>query len=171
MVFIKQNRLNLPGLTKECEKIAQEMDINNELRDMDMKSFKKFINRKISQYNDNLLKNEIKSKDYKKIKQFLSENFELKEYFKIYNVEDIRLKFRIRTMMVDAKTNFKNKKEYSSDLWLCDSCSSSIETQSHLLWCPAYQNLRENKNLNNDRDLINYIRKVLEIRQDLKLRR
>ena len=99
------------------------------------------------------------------------EKCELKEYFKLYNVEDVRLKFRLRTMMVDAKLNFKNKKDYSSELWLCDSCSCFIETQSHLLWCPAYQSLRTNKNMNNDRDMINYIRKVLEIRQDLKLRR
>ena len=86
-------------------------------------------------------------------------------------MEDVRLKFRLRTKMIDAKFNFKNKKEYSSDLWVCDSCSSSIESQSHLLWCPAYQNLRENKSLENDQDLINYIKKVLEIRDELKLRR
>ena len=48
---------------------------------------------------------------------------------------------------------------------------SSIESQSHLLWCPAYKNLREEKNLNNDDDLLEYVKKVLEIRQDLKLRR
>ena len=107
----------------------------------------------------------------KKIKPLLNEKSELKEYFKVFNVEDVRLKFRLRTMMVDAKFNFKNKKEYSNDLWVCDSCSSNIESQSHLLWCPAYQNLRANKSLDNDQDLINYIKKVLEIRNELMLRR
>ena len=100
-----------------------------------------------------------------------NEKCELKEYFTKLTVEDARLKFRLRTMMVEAKFNFKNKKEYSNDLWVCDSCSTNIETQSHLLWCPAYQNLRENKSLDNDQDLINYIKKVLEIRDELKLRR
>ena len=95
----------------------------------------------------------------------------MKDYFKIFKVEDVRLKFRWRTKMVDTKQNFKNKKEYSHDLWKCDSCASSIETQSHLLWCPAYKNLRENKNLQSDKDLIDYVKKVLEIRQDLKLKR
>ena len=86
-------------------------------------------------------------------------------------MEDVRLKFRLRTMMVDAKMNFRNKKEYSKKLWLCDSCTSSIESQSHLIWCPAYQYLRENKNLNDDQDMINYIKEVLEIRDELMLRR
>ena len=170
-IFNEQNRLNLPGLIKECEIIAHEINMYSELKNMDRKKFKILLNDKIKQYNEKILKQEIKNKDYKKIKSFLNENCDLKEYFKAFNVEDVRTKFRLRTQMVDAKLNFKNKNNYSNELWLCDSCQSSIESQSHLLWCPAYQNLRDGKNLNNDKDLINYIKQVLEIRQDLKLRR
>ena len=73
--------------------------------------------------------------------------------------------------MVDAKMNFKNMKKYSSELWQCDSCERSIESQSHLLWCPAYSSIREGKDLNSDKDLISYIKKVIQVRQDLKLNR
>ena len=170
-IFNEQERLNFPGLIKECEDIAHEMNIQTELKTMDRKIFKKFINEKMIKYNEKILKEEIKSKEYKKIKTFLNEQCELKDYFKILNVEEVRLKFRMRTKMIDAKLNFKNRKDYSHELWLCDSCESAIESQSHLLWCPAYQNLREGKSINNDKDLIQYIKKVLEIRQDLKLRR
>ena len=73
--------------------------------------------------------------------------------------------------MADAKMNFKNKTNYSNELWQCDSCERAIESQSHLLWCPAYSSIREGKELDNDDDLIKYIKKVLEVRQDLKLSR
>ena len=86
-------------------------------------------------------------------------------------VEDVRLKFRMETKMVDAKLNFKNKKNYSNELWQCYSCERAIESQSHLLWCPAYQQLREGKNMKDDKHLIAYIKKVLKIREELSLRR
>ena len=123
------------------------------------------------EHNEKELKQEIKSKDYKKIRDFLNEKSQMKEYFTLFNVEEVRLKFRWRTKMVDTKFNFENKKDYSHSLWQCNSCETSIESQSHLLWCPAYKNLREEKNLNNDDDLLEYVKKVLEIRQDLKLLR
>ena len=95
----------------------------------------------------------------------------MKEYFKNLKVEDIRINFRLRTKMIDAKFNFRNKAEYGSELWSCDSCEKAIESQSHLMWCPAYQNLRKDKLLDSDTDIVNYIKQVMQIRQDLKLRR
>ena len=71
--------------------------------------------------------------------------------------------------MIETKMNFRNMKNYSHELWLCDSCERSIETQSHLLWCPAYSSIREGKDLNNEQDLINYIKKVMQVRDELNL--
>ena len=50
---------------------------------------------------------------------------------------------------------------------MCDSCKRAIESQSHLLWCPAYQHLREGKSLDSDKDLTQYIINVLQYRDDL----
>jgi hypothetical protein len=71
--------------------------------------------------------------------------------------------------MLDSKMNYSAK--YEKELWKCDSCLSTIESQSHLLFCPAYASLREDKSLNDDQDLIKYIHKVLQIRTKLKLRK
>ena len=60
---------------------------------------------------------------------------------------------------------------WKNELWLCDSCQKSIETQSHLLWCPTYKNLRAGKNLDSDKDLVNYIKHVLQYRQENNLQR
>ena len=74
-------------------------------------------------------------------------------------------------MFEGAKFNFKNTKDYQESSWLCDSCESAISTNSHVLWCEAYRELREGLNIESDADLVKYLSKVMEIRQTLKLRR
>jgi len=71
--------------------------------------------------------------------------------------------------MLDVKFNYKNDPKYRAKLWVCDSCESAIDTQSHILWCPSYAELREDKSLNNDNDLIEYLINVFKIRDKLKL--
>ena len=73
--------------------------------------------------------------------------------------------------MVPAKFNFKNMKNYSRELWKCDSCETAIESQSHILCCPAYQQFRAGKNLKSDKDLVQYMKKVLKIRQEQNISR
>ena len=71
--------------------------------------------------------------------------------------------------MLDVKFNYKNNPIHSAKLWLCDSCETSIDTQSHILWCPSYAKLREGKDIRSDEDLINYLKSVMKIRDKLKL--
>ena len=85
------------------------------------------------------------------------------------NIHDARIKFKIRTEMIDTKFNYKNDPIHRAKLWQCDSCQSSIETQDHILWCPSYSELREGKNINDDKDLIEYLKKVMKIRDNLKI--
>lgn len=85
------------------------------------------------------------------------------------NISDARLKFKIRTEMIEAKFNYKHDPINSACLWRCDSCQSSIDTQDHIMWCPSYSELREGKNIKNDNDLIEYFQKVMKIREKLKL--
>ena len=53
-------------------------------------------------------------------------------------------------------------------LWKCTGCGY-VDSQAHILWCPAYQELREGKSLSSDIDLVEYYRKVLAIRDKLDL--
>ena len=106
-------------------------------------------------------------KSLSKLEELKVGPYKRQAYFKDLKVEEIRTKFRLRTKMIDVKFNFKNKNNYSGELWLCDSCETSIESQSHVLWCPAYQNLREGKDLNSDNDLVQYFKKLMNIRQEM----
>ena len=115
------------------------------------------------------LKQEISSKSKVKDGPMAKEDFESKEYLAKMTLESSRMNFKLRSKMLDVKFNYSAKHE--KELWLCDSCCSSIETQSHLLFCPAYSTLREGKDLLNDDHLIEYVQKVMNVRTKINLRK
>ena len=100
---------------------------------------------------------------------FSHENFKTKEYLREMDMNKARINFKIRTEMLNFKFNYKSDPKNSACLWNCDSCQSAIETQDHILWCPSYSELREGKDLKNDKDVIDYFEKVLKIREKLKI--
>ena len=69
--------------------------------------------------------------------------------------------------MLDVKMNRKNDPKYAQDLWKCDDCQS-MDSQAHIVWCPAYATLREGKDLKSDADLVEYYQKVMKIIEDNK---
>ena len=73
--------------------------------------------------------------------------------------------------LTEAKLNFKQKPEYKAEGYLCDSCESEVDENTHVLFCSSYKSLREGKDLNSDSDLCDYLRKVLSIRSELRLNR
>ena len=86
------------------------------------------------------------------------------------NLDEARAIFKHRAKKTQySKFNFKNDPQYRHDLWKCSSCKTNIDTQSHLLWCEAYKKLREDKDLNSDKDLATYIMEVLKIRTKLNI--
>ena len=61
--------------------------------------------------------------------------------------------------------NRKSDKAYDEKLWKCDYCKN-LDSQSHILWCPAFSPLREGKSLSNDQDLVEYFKNVMKIREN-----
>ena len=87
------------------------------------------------------------------------------------SLNDVRMLFRFRIESIEAKLNFKNKPEYKREKYFCDSCECEIDEHTHVLFCRAFESLREGKSLNSDNDLCEYLRKVLLIRSELRLNR
>ena len=92
-------------------------------------------------------------------------------YFYSESLFNARTIFRFRVDLFEAKSNFKHKPDYKKEKYLCDSCESEIDVNTHVLFCPSYSMLREERNLHDDGDLANYLQKVLEIRTNLRLNR
>ena len=64
--------------------------------------------------------------------------------------------------------NQSSDRKNKETLWKCDGCGN-IDSQKHILWCPAFRDLREGKSMDSDTDIIDYFRKVLKIREKLDL--
>ena len=80
------------------------------------------------------------------------------------NSEDARLRFAIRSRITKTvKNNFKGNHEYRKFDWKCIDCDK-LDTQEHILGCPSYEHLRKDKNLQNDSDLVQYFRQVINMR-------
>ena len=173
-VMVKQFANSLPGLAKEVKDWIQELGlpnifddkVNNEWSKM---RWKNKVKTAVKNKCEKDLKSKISQLEKLEKSRMIDECFETKEYIKNMTMGDARIKFKLRTNMTNVKFNYKNDPANSKSLWQCDSCQSAIETQDHVLWCPAYLELREGKYINNDSHLIDYIRKVLQIRENLKI--
>ena len=85
-------------------------------------------------------------------------------------VLDARVNFSIRSSMFPAKLNYSSDPKNSAELWQCSSCmSGKIDSMSHILVCDAYADLRKDRDINNNTDLVNYMKSVLIIRDKLDL--
>ena len=130
--------------------------------------WKKLVDKNITQKNKTDLLDTVKGK-YKKIsyKELSKEQFELKPYIRELNMSLARDKFRLRSKMTrTVKFNFPSDKKFKADMWRCWHCSS-IDSHVHVRVCPAYHEMRQDKDLNNDRDLVLYFRQVIKLRDDM----
>ena len=75
-------------------------------------------------------------------------------------------------MVPTIKMNFQSEIAYAKNLWVCDDCLNEKgvglrDSQSPILICPAYEALRQGKNLESDSDLVEYYKLVLKKRSDV----
>ena len=85
------------------------------------------------------------------------------------------MKFKLKTGMTPTvRMNFPSDREFSRRLWTCPGCTEDKtgydkveglrDTQAHILICPGYAELREDKDLSRDKDLVTYFRNVIQKR-------
>ena len=116
-------------------------------------------------------------KPYKKISydEHLKEDFHLQPYMASLRIEEARLKFELKTGMTPTvRMNFPSDNEFARMLWTCPGCTEDNtgydkvkglrDTQAHILICPGYSELREDKDLSTDKDLVGYFRLVIQKR-------
>ena len=98
----------------------------------------------------------------KKLKDIENDHFRgLQEYFHDKNLKNARLKFKIRTEMVEkVPGNFKNRYYYNEAGVICSCCKVEL-TQNHLALCPARANMREGLDMRNLDDAVTYFRRYL----------
>ena len=93
-----------------------------------------------------------------------NETFECKQYLSTLPIEKGRTLFKHKFKMTEnVKINYKKDAGFADSMWKCSSCSNQ-DTESHLLWCPGYADMRNGLNLNEDADLCSYLQKIFSVR-------
>ena len=114
-------------------------------------------------------------KSYKKIKydDFKDEEFRVQPYLQKLNIPQARIMFKLKSLMTPTvRMNFSSDPKHAANMWTCIGCSSDgdpygfRDTQKHIICCPGYAVLRQDKDLNNDKDLVTYFQQVIKHRQD-----
>ena len=126
------------------------------------------VKKKIKEQNENSLLETVNIKYNKFDYNVLSEEkCDTKEYMKSLNLPEARIKFAIRSKMTrTVQMNYKGDPGYTRNHWKCQDCFTP-DTQEHIIRCPSYQHLRTGKDLSSDKDLVQYFRKVLSLRDKL----
>ena len=80
-------------------------------------------------------------------------------------------------MTPTIRNNFRSEKQYTAEMWRCPGCRDpsntdttrpdTLDTQQHVQYtCPAYSDLREDKDFDKDGDLVEFFRQVIERRME-----
>ena len=78
-------------------------------------------------------------------------------------------------MATSIMMNFPSDVKFSEQLWTCTGCGDGSDkadgqvggrrdTQTHIMICPGYADLRLDKNLEEDKDLVKYFSQVIKKR-------
>ena len=144
--------------------ISTEMGLENinnlEASQFSQSVWKSKVKAAVTNHNEQCLKDKMGEK----LKDIVNDSFGRKEYLSSKSIEHSRTMIRIRSKMLHVKENFKNMYKKRTNGLKCDSCLTQVETQAHVLVCPAYDKLREGLQLNNQDDLVKYYREVLMLR-------
>ena len=171
-VYEEQLKHGWPGLVSEAQDLCRKInlpDISTKTRKEIKLTWKNNIRRAVEEINGKELEEEIQRTDkYQKLNEMKTEKYGQKEYLEEMDLNKARLFFRIRTRMIKCRMNQSSDRGNSAALWRCSACGY-VDSQSHLLHCPAFQELREGKSLDSDLDLVDYFSKVLDMREVLNL--
>ena len=68
--------------------------------------------------------------------------------------------------MLRVAENYCHHSRYLATGWLCQACQLQVrENQDHLASCNGYENLREGKDMDNDKELVEFFQSVMRRRE------
>ena len=159
-VYNEQVRQEWPGLAREVAEICLQIG----LPDANVVTIAKAqVDKAIKEYNKVEIR-AVMSSNYTKLDELVEvEDGCVKEYMKMKNLAESRMMFRIRTKMLNLKDNMKGR--YRGSSLECIACDSKeVESQTHVMCCSGYSDIRTGLDLSKDMDLIAYFTQVMKIR-------
>ena len=158
-----QEKLSYPCLREEIQHFLNEFEIHD-VRTFSKREWKTFVRDKIYLKNrETLLEmaKGLKKADYISLS---CEEFKIKTYFSELNLENARMKFRIRSSTINTcRSHAPSDPANLRAMHRCFHCMSQ-DTPSHFFTCPAYQHLLLNKDRNSDVDVCEFFKAVIRLR-------
>ena len=169
-IFCAQKEYNFPGFVSEGRELLRIFNLPNIVDEsiaVTKLQWKTMVKKAVHLNFEEMIKGKIQKMTKLKDEPMCLEKFKTKFYISEMNLIDARTLFRVRSQTTDVKMNQRSSKAHARNLWKCSGCGD-IDTQSHILWCPFHAHLREGKSLDSDSDLVECMRKVFVIREDLR---
>ena len=167
-IYEIQRSFHFPGLVQECRHLIKKYqlpDIIDEENDYSKLQWKNLVKKSIYKHSEDSLRKQMA--EYSKLKDgpLMKEGLKMKPYVLNMKLRDARTMFRNRTRMLPVKMNMKSNEKFAKNSWKCDDCQR-MDSQSHILWCPSYAPLRQNRDLEKDEDLVHFFQDVFKIREE-----
>ena len=164
-VFLEQRDNNFPGLVTECQEMIEKYNLPDIITTGPVPSkdrWNRIVKCGIKEAFENEMKTEIQRLSKLESIDTNEETFGQQPYLKELSLSQARTKFKLRSRMLEVKNNFQGGKDKTR--LTCEACEVCVETQDHILFCPSYEDLRVDKDISNDLDLVNYVKEVMERR-------
>ena len=133
-----------PGLTKEVQEICQTVGLPDVTKEYIVR---KKVLESLEYYSMKITKEKMVGKE--KYRHMIKKDCrKMQPYMRINSLEQSRIEFLWQSDMLDTRSTMKGK--YPKNQYNCPHCEEGrsigvIETPSHLIWCRAYQDLRQGK--------------------------
>ena len=102
----------------------------------------------------------------KKMKVMRKNDCSLKDYVKTGTLHSVRKTWEVRSYMLRVAGNYPGHKRYLATGWQCQACLGQVrEDQDHLSSCSGYSDLRQGKDLDSDKDLVDFYTRVMARRE------
>ena len=160
---------NWPGLAKEVDELAKMLRIDNPKdTQLSKKAYKEEVYRTCRWRDEAIMKEEMGKMKEKKMRTMYFQNLEMKEYVKKGTLYTARKTWEVRSHMLDLAGNYPGHKKYEQSDWKCQACNQQVrEDQEHVTQCEGYEDLRREKDLANEEDLVQFFTKVMKRRHEM----
>lgn len=163
-IFHIQKSMNFPGFIPEMRNLIDRYKLPDNIdgKQITKTKWKATVKADIKTTYEKELKEKMTTSKLKD-GPMVGENFGKKDYILSMKLCDARTNFRLRSNTSNVKLNRKSDPSYAAKLWKYDDCTS-LDTQSHIMWCPAFTPLREGLDVDNDNDIVHYFQQVFRLR-------
>ena len=166
-IWKEQWKNDWPGLSHEVTDICKNLEIED-VNTLEMEnSEKKMMRSKVTAAAEEVNEKDVKSRMKTKCEEMKDDEVKLQEYFHNLTLYEARERFKIKSNMNKIRGNYKNMATNKQAGWRCVGCNIEVELNSHVMICGAYEDDRSDLEMNTDKGIVEFFRRVMKRRMTI----